>query len=259
MSISTNSLFHYTSSIDNLFNILNKGFYPSYCKENILAKEFSSSFAVPIVSFCDIPLSQVKEHTEKYGTYAIGLTLDWARRNRLNPVQYLDVNSNLGEGIAKILGFIYLDWSSLIQDDKIFDEFYQGPYQGALSILKSIKNYSGILERKNGKKINTKFYDEREWRYGPVIKVDDADYYIDIFFEGKFELMQERFTAKPHFKKYCLTFDCFDIKYILIDNAKEIPRVIKYLKSQTHLFKNEEEYQLMLTRILTIEQIREDF
>jgi len=59
MAVSSNSLFHYTKSIESLSNILAYGFFPSYCKESIYTKDFERSFAIPIVSFCDIPLSQV--------------------------------------------------------------------------------------------------------------------------------------------------------------------------------------------------------
>ncbi|MBA3071804.1 MAG: hypothetical protein FP829_06570, partial [Nitrospirae bacterium] len=88
-NISTNTVFHFTSW-SNLFGILKNNFLPKYSTETVhLFGATSVEIAIPMVSFCDIPLSQIKEHVQDYGSYGIGMTKSWAFKNGLNPVIYL--------------------------------------------------------------------------------------------------------------------------------------------------------------------------
>lgn len=257
MATSANSVFHYTKQFDYLKQILEKGFYPSYCKESIHRGTFIERFAVPMVSFCDIPLANVKDHIEKYGSYSIGLSTNWAIKNKLNPVQYLQETSNLTIGINGIMWFLMQDWHELL-DGKEFGEFYDRAYKGALTVLYSVKPFVGPLTIAGEEKIY-KFYDEREWRYTPIISIDDATKYPDIYWEKDYAEKERLFPVKPHFKNYHLDFTAKDIKYIIVDNEDEVPALIDILEKQTRLFQNEKEFKILLTKILTVKQIIEDF
>jgi hypothetical protein len=46
-----------------------------------------------MVSFCDIPLSQIGKHVKRYGSYGIGMSRQWVFRNALNPVLYFKETS----------------------------------------------------------------------------------------------------------------------------------------------------------------------
>lgn len=82
--LSANTLFHFTNNIDNIINILTNEFSPRYCMESF---EFLGGcdleIAIPMVCFCDIPLSQIKNHIENYGGYAIGLSKEWGGQKEL--------------------------------------------------------------------------------------------------------------------------------------------------------------------------------
>ncbi|SFF11416.1 Putative abortive phage resistance protein AbiGi, antitoxin [Chitinophaga sp. CF118] len=259
MATSTNCILHYASKVNYLYNILERGFYPSYCKENIIAGKATKQFAVPMVSFCDIPLSQVKDHMRKYGHYAIGLNIEWAKKNGLNPVQYLEKDSPLTTGVLHLLDFVHAPWNKLL-NNKDFLKFYDGPYQGALSVLRSIKNYTGPLTR-NGKNLGEyKFYDEREWRYLPNIDHTDTKIdYDDFYVETEFKKLAKKHPQKPHFTDYNLPFNSTDIKYLIVSKPNNIPPLIKFLKKQTHLYENEKQFLILLTKIMTADQIKEDF
>ena len=78
-TISSNCLFHFTNSAENLLNILENEFNPRYCLENLKFLDFSPKMtdyfeiAIPMVCFCDIPLSKIKTHISIYGNYGIGM------------------------------------------------------------------------------------------------------------------------------------------------------------------------------------------
>ena len=97
MSLSANTLIHFTKDKDVLKKILEENFKVFNCRENILLGGIAKSFHIPMVSFCDIPLSQVKEHIEKYGTYGLGMTKEWGVEKGLNPVFY----KPSGEGLQR--------------------------------------------------------------------------------------------------------------------------------------------------------------
>lgn len=54
-----------------------------------------------MVSVCDLPYSEMDSFLGKYGNYAIGLSLDWGKRNGLNPVWYCLGKSNVLTQMAK--------------------------------------------------------------------------------------------------------------------------------------------------------------
>lgn len=84
MSISTNSIIHYTSSIDVLKQILlDQGFKVKYCLEKVTTRGGQSySLGVAMVSFCDIPIAEYKKYFKNqsnnylgyYGDYGIGVS-----------------------------------------------------------------------------------------------------------------------------------------------------------------------------------------
>ena len=71
--ISSSTLFHFTSSIDYIRSILEDEFRPNLSLEDLSCLELQEKVAIPMVSFCDIPLSQTKAHMQYYGHYGIGL------------------------------------------------------------------------------------------------------------------------------------------------------------------------------------------
>jgi len=113
-----------------------------------------------MVAFCDIPFSQIIQHVTSYGSYGIGLSKKWAESKGLNPVLYLEKNSNLASNIVENLYKALKEGSP-----KNIIEFTLET-QKSRDFLRYLKNYQGDLIRSG--KITHKDYrfsDEREWRY----------------------------------------------------------------------------------------------
>jgi len=118
--LSSSSLFHFTKSLDNLIGILSSGFRFSTVREPYPQMAWGNSIFTSlgiqgtftdnnVVCFCDIPLTQTSNHREQYGSYAIGLSKEWAIKNCVSPVRYVHSNSPGFSG--KIMEFldIYLN------------------------------------------------------------------------------------------------------------------------------------------------------
>src|SRR5690242_2577058 len=157
MAISTNSIIHYTSSYSALTSILKEGFRVKYCSETLQLGITCSKAAHPMISFCDIPLSDSRQHFAAYGRYGIGLSKKWAFANRVNPVIYIDKNSLFASCIGNLISERRNTGSNLKKEQK----------NEILRIKSYAKNYSGPLIRKSIKKAAYRFYDEREWRLVP--------------------------------------------------------------------------------------------
>ena len=150
--LSPNTLFHFTPSLGNLLGILDKTFYPRYCYDEFdLVDNGSRRFiedAIPMVCFCDIPLSLLVDHITTYGHYGLGMTKDWGSRKGLNPVIYLNKNSYLARKFSVLTDSLL--WKRTV------------PGQAVNEIIGYIKPYEGTLYR-GGREVqkNVRFYDEQ--------------------------------------------------------------------------------------------------
>ena len=165
-SISANTLFHFTSD-DNLLGILSDEFIPRYCVEWQFYRERPMRRAIPMVCFCDIPLSQIGKHMRYYGRYGIGMKKSWAMEHKLNPVLYMERRSALAHTFDKLLAENFsrlgnpeeVDWK--IRDAAVYLMSYMKPYSGD--------------QVRNGKTERRRFYDEREWRFVPTSRIDGQE------------------------------------------------------------------------------------
>ncbi len=259
--ISTNTVFHFTKSIDNLEGILKSDFYPQICCEDFIgtiSNEKHIEKGVPMVCFCDIPLSQIRKHVENYGDYALGLSKEWAMKNQVNPVIYTYPNSGLANELIVLsnkLVELEKNKNEDLVESKIIKQY--------MSTIQYVKPYEGRLW-KNGnwtEKV-VRFYDEREWRFIPQVLLGKQTLFLgrDLLFKsGSYDILQELNNKIRETDDCRLSFEPKDIKFIIVSKENEILSMIdKVIQIKRNNFPYKE-VQILTTRIISIESINENF
>jgi hypothetical protein len=248
MALSTNSIIHFTKTFENLAGILKSDFQVKYCFETISVKEGTIRIAVPMVSFCDIPLSQVKNHIDSYGSYGIGLSKNWAKKHGLNPVLYMERNSTMANHFCKTL-------FTEVLGEKYIEGAEESTYALA-DIFRYMKNYDGDLTRKKGNTPNYRFYDEREWRYVPLKKqLKKAPIIIT---PDNYDTDSKKLEANKLLIGQKLKFTPHDITYIIVESESEIIKLIALLDSEKGKIYPANTIKVLTSKIITKTQIISD-
>lgn len=233
MAISSRNLFHFTDTEDHLIDILKNGFLPRYCLE----KGWSSSidFAVLMVCFCDIPLTQIAKHVDFYGKYGIGVSKSWAGNYKITPVQYIASKSKEFNSIGRVL-------------TKLKNKEENDSDCRRLALVKKV---FGMAVRRNQVCGRRKFYDEREWRYLPDA-LPAKELVLPV-------LKNENFEPSTYFKNMehlRVKVDVDSIRYIFIPTEKTR---YSFAEKIEKFCSDSRKRNLLMSKIITLEQIKDDF
>ncbi len=248
MAISAKTLFHFTKERDTLLKILDGSLLPNYSLEDlssILSGGPIYDVYVPMVCFCDIVLSQIKDHIAFYGSYGIGLRKSWGLMKGVTPVVYVDHGSRTAQLMRGVVAKADSDKQELapILRQRLLDFCkYVKPYEGEVLPTK--------LKPKKGKtkKVPRIFYDEREWRYSP----DDYHAFVaSVGDEEKVAIENAQMRSK-----HALRFDPGDVKYIIVSEESEIPYVIDAINANDRF--SGRQRSILASKVISAEQIRED-
>lgn len=288
----TSTLFHYTKSIKSLLSIIQEGFRYSYSKESIGNKDF---IGVPMISFCDIPISRSVEHMNKYGRYAIGIDKDYIieqTASNVAPVTYYLNNNQMQAALS--LKEVCEDYGKRIKEsfNKIstgakqikvtidgLDGEWSGPVlegddlsTGAKAFMMSIQkdNYNryansiiGYMKpyymlRKGKKQIN---YDECEWR---TVLPDNSHYktfrynWIWENYDKWRASVDNKFVAGPPL----LYLTASAVRYIIVPKELDCEKLIRRI-NKLHIFSgkdiNDKIKSSLCSKIISFEHINKDF
>lgn len=229
----TSTLFHYTKTANTLLSILKEGFRFSYCLEDYYLLG-NSKIGVPMISFCDIPIHDSVEHSEKYGYYAIGLTKDALFEcekilRQISPVHYyISPDSTKPifqelENIRRMQKELSSDRFSPVvkqqikamkrnedtRDDGILNEIVQEGRNNRKHILENLdatciaigllKPYISYNRKKKQYQRN---YDECEWRIiePEIWDIDEGNKFSWLWSEQEYETWRGK-GAKPFIKQ----------------------------------------------------------
>lgn len=259
MGLSANTLFHFTS-FENLKNILRTGFYPR-CSVELLEFVWKTiPVGVPMVSFCDIKLTQLKEHMNVYDYYGIGLSKKWGAEVGINPVFYIERNS---KAFMNLLEHSQLYLNSVVSEKSALklSSFQKKTFENLLDMVVYCKiNQSKRWDKSNhsfsGPDVN--FYDEREWRFYPgTPRSADPNYLILPFVP---RMKKETFldalnTRNSILEKSPLLYDSDAIKYIIVKERSEVELLRNYIFTISNL---KGTYFNLISKIKTVEELDED-
>jgi len=255
MTLSANTVFHFTNSLERLKGILTNGFYPNYCLEDwSLVMRVDYEVAIPMVCFCDIPLSQVQNHAGIYGNYVIGLRKkSWAMQNKINPVLYTYPASLSEIFLSNMMKEIIDKRQTCRVGRHVLPENY-------LKFIEFMKPYEGRLWRKNRYlKRTVRFYDEREWRFLPTNTMGERDY-TPVVPKNFFLNIAQMKPYREILQTKRLLFEPKDVKYIIVKEESQVPKMITIVEA---IYKSKssalQDIWVLISKIISMEQIKEDF
>lgn len=245
-------LFHFSGK-EALLSILQSTFKVSYAREKIIGENKTREIGVPMVSFCDLRLSEVSTHMYKYGKYGIGLTKEWANKNGLNPVLYISKYSPFTDGLLSGLDKVHKHIRKNSSHEA--SEILNADYLNLYNVYRYIKNYEAPLKRKEYKRIEKyRFADEREWRYVPPLGNTELLPFIPINQIRTASLKKE---LNESISNVTLHFEPDDIRYLIVESDDEISELIEHLEKVKGRFPPAILNRLK-SRILTLDQIESD-
>lgn len=253
--------------------------------------------AIPMVSFCDIPLTRALEHSKLYGKYGIGIEKEFMvdiHKQFFNPVIYSSSDS-LDEAIGffssehlKTMERIISDIKNLLEEDK---QDLQKKIEGksASEILSSLPSilqteYSRLLEEsynistflalyKPYKGLNAwgkeqVFYDEREWR--AFIPHADEEVYSWFFPCTREDYLKHRDKLNAQISEWedgyiDIPEDYFDvISHIIVKDDYQRDNIIDFILKSKKLFgcpidRNSKFKYKIISKISSFEKMENDY
>lgn len=249
----SSSLIHFTDRLEYLKGILKDGFRFSYCREeypkalvnNIKNmgkagfipnnccpdKDIYNNVLIPMVSFCDIPLTRSNVHAQKYGYYGVGIDRELARYiyPQLMPVQYMsserfrlalneisvifteseNINRQINDSVKLIIGTTRV-YSTLRKKRDVLC-YEEREWRVIHSDNGMTKWGWGIKDRRTKKAYNDRLHSNPDLAYLSFIVVEDS--------EGA-RIVEENINKL--------------ITHILVQNETEIPEIAEFIMDENN-------------------------
>ena len=247
--LAANTLFTFTTKIDFMTAWVQNGSISArYCEEKIdYLKIGYNKIAMPMKCFCDINIHRLGEHLDWYGHYGLGFSKEWGMKNGIQPVQYLNTESDLCKSFKNAFKQSLKDDTE--QSRKIRDYI--------ATQLAFIKPTTGKMRnRVTGKESGKCFTDEFEWRYVPdVSRLELPQFLLD-----ESQLLEEPLNRLSNVLDNnplsSVPFETTDIKYIIIKDMSDYQRIIDCFNS---LEEKRGLKDFLVSKVLVWEDVKEDF
>lgn len=252
---SANSIFHFKDERKFIEEILKtKRISPRYVLEDMDYLNFPlfTELAMPMLCFCDIKLHQIINHVDFYGEFGIGFSKKWIIQKGIQPIHYLNPNSKFLNDFKNELRTLLNENHSLPEENK--DYIFK-----KLGYIKPL--FGKMWDNNTNGYVNKNFHDENEWRYIPeIINEEEFSPFIASNSKVSIDSSSYRFRLNEALKlapNLSLCFDLKDVKYIFVRSSEDRIKIITFI--QNELDDDDESKYLLISKIQTIEEIKEDY
>jgi hypothetical protein len=190
--------------------------------------------------FCDIPLSRIREHTNFYGEYGLGMTKDWGVRNNLEPLLYTTKEGSITQLLNDL---IYITEINKNKDTASENKIILDNFKKVIALTKPL---SGKMKKGNSY-VEKNFHQENEWRFVPKnYKILNKEIYIT-----------QKDTIENSFNPKNIDFQLSDINYIFVKTDSEIQIIIDCINNKYNN-SNNPNIQILISRIISLETLTAD-
>ena len=294
-NVNASSLFHFTKELETLKSIIREGLRFSYAFESMSSRITTNvnypsipdrvgsiykntGVAIPMISFCDIPITRATAHMKKYGYYMIGLDkahlLDWYKAI-INPVLYVHSN-NLNDAFIE-LSNIYAETVKQ-QNAQILSLSEQKEKIGSKEIQNIAVTYGlrkffiryilGLTKPTIDPKTKYGYYNEREWRaFLSDISFNNSDWVWEIT-KQDYEHNRDKWNEElsKNFENYITLYEenlRVGLTFIVVKDEDEVNEIIKFILNSQKIFGytdvSQETRHNLISKITSMERIARDY
>jgi len=204
-------IIHFTRKFEYLQAILaSSSFKVMYCGEYFGDKtgKVISRAAHPMVSFSEYPDKELHSKYVTYGGYGIALEKEWATKNGLSPVSYVEKNSPAAQGLVALLK---------ARQSHLIPNSLRLPIIQLKCFTKHVYGYNSYF-----KEHEFDFKAENEWRFVPTRKQIGGNRISENF--STYEKNRDKYNKR--LEKYPLRFELSDIAFVYVESEIERQNVI---------------------------------
>lgn len=250
------TLFTFTDQLKWMMKSLQqKMISPRYCEEPLgyLGIRNLKSMAFPMKCFCDINLHKLGIHMDWYGYYGLALSKDWGMKHKIQPIQYLNEDSELRKDFSTAFRSMLRENETDIRNETkthtmlknylLHDLMYFKPYQGM------------FVKRTTQKRSRKCFADECEWRFIPNVSVVGMPQIItqnDLI--GS--VLEEYNNSLDGRIEVSLPFDYSELKYVIVEYLQDFYALSNAINEWGL---SEEEKYTLLSKVMVWENSEGDF
>lgn len=309
--INSSSLFHFTREFEVFRQILTEGLRFSYCYEpfgDIVAKQGwdvelkkgtkvldCEGIAIPMISFCDIPLFRTQKHRERFGNYMIGFNrealinvINSSKSNYiLNPVQYrchkmfdeqlLELSVKKNDYINQIIygeipnNGIELTPKNIRGDLKFKNLIMRTDIREKYSdLIKDINSIDSIIgfSKPYKDKCGYDYMSEREWRIiipdcnRPAPDLGWLKYSSEEMFDYYMKKLKDDYPSELYLHLYCVNITSL-ITHLIVANETERTILVQFIINKENNVLgcelSDDQRMNLISKITSFEQIERDY